>query len=121
MSLLQSDAEKVQLHARKLHQHLISVKQNSQNYFEAEFVNQTDLMAELDRLATAAVPHVLWRNQGAYGKLYRFLAPRFLANGDSAVPVERIHALWERLEAEKPGMSLVMLNSLLKIQFRTLN
>ena len=49
--------------------------------------------------------------------MYKFLAPRFLANGDSVVPVEGLHARWQQLEKERPGMKLVLLNSILKLHY----
>ena len=116
-SLVSTDAVKAQIAARSILNHLFQLRPSAGNYFEEHFKSDDSLMLELERFANSPLPCKLWRGHGAYRNLYRFIAPRCLANGDSVVPVEAIHSRWQREERARPHMKLILLNSVLRINY----
>ena len=100
MSLLSPDATKAQVTARILRDHLVRLRPGAGNYFEEFVKSDLQIMGDLERMADSIIPYKLWRGRGASQHLYRFVATRFLANGDSVVPVEGIHGRWKKVEKE---------------------
>ena len=72
-------------------------------------------MEELQAFSVASPAVLLWKGLGAYQKLYRFLAPRFLANPDSVLDCERQHAVWQWHLSRRRSLKLKALNAYLKI------
>ena len=96
----------------------IDINTNRKQYksgFEKAFYTDSRLQEQLAAFITADPPSVLWRNQGAYATLFRFLAIRFLGQPDSVLHCESFHAQWKWLEAAKRALKFKSLNAFLKI------
>ena len=58
---------------------------------------------------------MVWGARGLSVPLYRFLAPRLLANPDHVLDVERQHAVWQWALSRRRGLKLKNLNAWLKL------
>ena len=83
--------------------------------FEKAFVEdgRLDLLASF---ADRAVRVVLWRGEGRYAELYRWLAVRSLGNVDNVLECESVHAQWQWIETVAHSINLNQLNAVLLLR-----
>ena len=108
--MLSPNADMAQRAARELHDKLIRTTAAAMTTFEKSFVNDRR-MEMLASFAGKNPPVVLWRDQGRYAELYRWLAVRFLGNPDHVLDCESVHAQWQWIEAVARGVKMKQLNA----------
>jgi hypothetical protein len=74
-------------------------------------------MQQLNAFCDAVVLFVLWRGNGRYAALFVFLALRFLAQEDSVLNCEGVHAQWQWIALHRRGRRVGSLNGV--FPFRT--
>ena len=72
-------------------------------------------MEQLNGVAAASPPVLLWKGGGRFAQLFKFLAARFLANPDSVLDIERQHAVWQWVLLRRRAMKLKSMNAWLKL------
>ena len=72
-------------------------------------------MEQLNGVAAASPPVLLWKGGGRFAQLFKFLAARFLANPDSVLDIERQHAVWQWVRQRRRAMKLKSMNACLKL------
>ena len=112
--MLSTNAATAQASANAYHEHLVRCA--SKTGYDAVFVAEPGLFDQLAAFSAARPPDLLWRGRGAYQDLFRFLALRFLANPDSVLGCESVHAQWKWLEQNSRGIKFPLLNAMLKLQ-----
>ena len=116
-SLLSTNAATAQEGASALHDHLKRKPLASLTSFEQCIRCDEVLWAELGNFAERTPPVVLWRGDGAYRKLFEYMAPRFLACQDSVLGAEGIHSRWQHLVRTKHNVQHPLLSALLKLGY----
>ena len=101
---------------RAFHDHLLQNPTNAQSPYEQTFIANHEKMIQLERFCDQEPPVLLWRGQGRFAALFRFLSARFLSCPDHVLDSEGVHALWKWIEASKRALSFKMLNALLKLE-----
>ena len=86
-AVLSPDAASAQRAARELHDKLIRTDAAARTTFEKAFVEDGRLEM-LAAFADRPAPVVLWRGDGRYAALFRWLAVRFLGNPDHVLQCE---------------------------------
>ena len=112
--LLSMDPVAARAAANAFQEHLI--RQRAKNPYEAAFAGDLTLMQELANFCVADPPVLLWRGRGRYQHLFRHLALRFLAQPDSVIACESLHAQWKWIERGRPNLKFKLLNALLKLK-----
>lgn len=110
------DAAKARESGNLFHEHIIRRTVANRTPFENAFIAEDALMTQLGRFVDAEPPQLLWRNNGEYKDLFRFLASRFLSAPDHVLDAEGTHALWKWIETVKRGISFRTLNAVLRLQ-----
>jgi len=89
------------------------------NGFERSFLNDPTLMAELEKFkCQPGEAHrwvCVWRHDGAYENLFKFLVSRFGGAPDSVLQCEGVHARWKWITSMKRGLKFPLLNATLKL------
>lgn len=114
--MLSKNVETAQASANELRRLLTSTHPDSQSVYCKSISDCPVMMEELNAFCDRQVPCLLWRGKAAYATLYIFLATRFLSAPDSVLDCEGTHALWKWVELFKRGISLKLLNAVLKLQ-----
>ena len=114
--LLSKDTTRVKVVANELVAHLARVRPDACSKFEAAFKADDTLMRELADLADWPRPTLVWRSNGHFATLFRFLAVRFLSAPDSVLDCEGVHAKWKWIEIMRRGISFKCMNAILKVQ-----
>ncbi len=114
-ALLSKDAVHARTSARALLDHLSSTAPRKRTRFETTLWEDGQIMRELTDFAAQGEPTQVWKEQGRWAALFRFLAPRFLANPDNVMDVERQHAVWQWHLAGRRALKLKSLNAWLKL------
>jgi len=96
--------------------HLKKVGPSSATKYEELWLQDESKMAQLADFCDRNPPCLLWKNNGKYKDLFTFLADRFLAQPDSVVDCEGLHAAWKWVTTVKRGLSFKMLNAILKLK-----
>ena len=93
--LLSKDVTKARKAAVSLERRLVEIPVGTGTPFEEHL--RVHLMDDIASFANCALdpPVTLWRNGAAWAKLFKFLAARYLANLESALDCESIHAMWK--------------------------
>ena len=73
-------------------------------------------MAEIEHFADRGAPVLLWRDEGRYANLFRWLAVRCLSNPDNVPQCESIHAQWQWVAAVARGIKLKQLSAVLQLR-----
>ena len=102
--MLSTNAATAQASANAYHEHLVRCA--SKTGYDAVFVAEPGLFDQLAAFSAARPPDLLWRGRGAYQDLFRFLALRFLANPDSVLKCESVHAQWKWIEQNARGIKV---------------
>ena len=113
--MLSPNADMAQRAARELHDKLIRTSAAAMTTFEKSFVNDRR-MEMIASFADKNPPVVLWRDQGRYAELYRWLAVRFLGNPDHVLDCESVHAQWQWIETVARGAKMKQLNAQLLVR-----
>ena len=115
--LLSKDAAKAQVAAMQLHEHLIRrASPDQRTPFEASIITDPILMDEIAAFSIVPEPCLLWRMNGRFKNIFKFLAVRFLAAPDSVLECEGVHARWQWLCVVRRRIKFLFLNGLLKVQ-----
>ena len=94
--MLAMDPAKAQEAANRFHEHLVRTRRKSG--YETTFHEDGRLAEQLAAFCVADPPALLWRNNGAYADLFRFLALRFLSQPDAVLHCESLHSQWKWIE-----------------------
>ena len=113
--MLQMDAFNARTSARAFHDMLKRTTASNRTAYESEWANNDQLMAQLSQFCDQEPPVLLWRNHGQFKDVFNFLAPRFLASGDSVLDCESIHARWKWLTETSRAVRFRLLNALVKL------
>ena len=84
--------------------------------FEKHLADEDALRGELQEFATRDVAVCVWQGAGAFRRLFKFLATRFLLAPDHVLDCERMHARWNWLNDQKRGMQLPLMNAWLRLR-----
>ena len=114
-AVLSPDAASAQRAARELHDKLIRTDAAARTTFEKAFVEDGRLEM-LAAFADRPAPVVLWRGDGRYAALFRWLAVRFLGNPDHVLQCESVHAQWQWIEAIAHNIKMKQLNAQLLVR-----
>ena len=114
-ALLHVDPVRAQTHAARLLLHLDSIAPDKRTPFESHIADSEELMSEIEAFANREVAVCLWQGGGAYRRLFKFLAMRFLLAPDQVLDCERVHARWNWLCDGMKGVRLPHLNAKLRL------
>lgn len=114
-SILSKDAQTARTCARRFHDHLKRVQANELKPYERCWVDDTELMRQLDEFALQEPPCVVWRGRARWSYLFKFLAARFLGAGDTVLDCESMHARWKWMSETRNGIRFRLLNAVLKL------
>ena len=117
--LLSTNPEQAQVASRELLTHLTKLRPNQCSLFEGAFLNNDTLMLQLSTYAEDINPECIWRKNGAFKDLFKFIADRFLGAPDHVLGCESTHACWKILEVGRRGMTFKLLNALVKLRHYT--
>ena len=79
-------------------------------------VGQEILWQNLEDFSNAEPPVLLWRGQGKYDRLFKFLASAFLLAPDHVLDAERVHARWEWACEQRRALKMQTLNAGLRLE-----
>ena len=96
--------------------HLDTTRPANRTSFEQALVERPEVMSCLEEFSSAEPPVLLWRANGKYETLFKFIAPRFLLSPDHVLDAERIHARWQWILWNKRNLRLPGMNALLKLR-----
>ena len=113
--LLSPDAVLAQDSAKALLRHLDTTKPVNRSSFENHLIDSPELWLNLEAFARADVPMPVWKGNGKYECLFKFLAPRFLMAPDHVLDAERVHARWQWSCHQKRSLKLQALNASLRL------
>ncbi len=113
--ILNKDPIKARTAAREFRNHLKDARASAMNKYEQHFFDDHQLMEQLEQFGAMEPPVVVWRGHGRFAALFIFLAIRFLGQPDSVLQCEGVHAQWQWLALGRRGISLKLLNALLKL------
>ena len=113
--LLASDSDIAQEAAKALVRQLVTTRPSNRTQFEKHLLETPCLWKDLEDFSQAEPPTLLWRNNGQFETLFRFLAPRFLLCPDHVLDAERIHARWQWACTIKRGIKMHTLNACLRL------
>jgi hypothetical protein len=113
LSILASDAR---TGALLFLDHLTKLTPQARTLFDESVLDDETLMEQLTQFSEADPPVLVWRNNGRYQYLFRFLAMRFLSCPDSVLDVEGVHAQWKWISIRQRATKFKMLNAVLKIK-----
>ena len=95
--------------------HLATTKPGNRTAFEHYMFTEDGLWKNLEEFSQAEPAVLLWRDNGKYEQLFKFLAPRFLLAPDHVLDAERMHARWQWECLDKRALKLQTLNASLKL------
>ena len=113
--LLLSDARSARDAAALVMKHLVTTNPTNRTSFEAHLLLTPELWQNLEAFAKAEPPVLLWRANGKFETLFKFLAPRFLLAPDNVLDAERVHARWQWLCNIKRAFKFPGLNAVLRL------
>ena len=114
-AVLSTDPAAAKEAAAELVEHLDTTPAHRRTSFENMLFDDANLWDALQDFSNVDPPTVLWGARGLFAPLYRFLAPRFLANPDHVLDCERQHAVWKWVLQRRRAMRLPNLNAWLKV------
>ena len=114
--ILSHDPKTAREGARLLHERLIRLRPNERTKFEQFLLDDDVLMQELSLFCEMEPPCKVWRGNGKFSALFQCLACRFLAQPDSVLDCEGVHAAWQWIHYMKRGLSFHLLNAILKLK-----
>ena len=114
-ALLHEDPVRAQASATRLLQHLDSIAPGKRTPFESHIADSEELMSEIASFANLEVAVCLWQGGGAYRRVFKFLAMRFLLAPDQVLDCERVHARWNWLCDGMKGVRLPHMNAKLRL------
>ena len=114
--ILSTNPVAAQLAAKTYMQHLKDHKfRDDSHKFDKQVFDNATLMEQLEHFGSRDVPVLVWRDNGKYKDLFYFLAMRYVAQPDSVLPCEGVHAQWQWIALQRRNISLKLLNALLKL------
>ncbi len=113
--ILSKDPNTARACARLLHDHLKRKSPSEMRPFEAAVTQDEGLMLQIDDFASQDPPCLVWRRQGRWAYLFKFLAGRFTGNGDTVLDCESMHARWKWISEHRRSIRFRLLNSVLKL------
>ena len=114
-AILSKDTAVAREAAVELVEHLCRTPARRRTSFEKTLFEDPSLWGGLESFSKHEPPTVVWGAKGLFAPLYRFLAPRFLANPDHVLDVERQHAVWQWVLQRRHSIKLKSLNAWLKL------
>jgi hypothetical protein len=105
--------------AQEVHDMLQSKSDRSMTPFEIAFVARDVLMDELRDFAMQDKnqPVVLWRSNGRYQHLFKFLSASFLSTPDSVLLCEGVHGRWQHEMSKNKNQRIWSLNASMKLKY----
>ena len=100
--------------AKALLKLLDKTKPSARTLFEKHLCETRYLYDNLVEFSRVVPSCLLWRGNGKFEVLFKFLAPRFLLCPDHVLDCERVHARWQWTCDEKRSIKLYSLNALLR-------
>ena len=97
--------------------HLVRMPDTEHSPFDNYILESKVLFDELSMFAQLPAPTLIYQHNLAFKNLFIFLAVRFQAAPETVIDCERCHAQWKCLEISKRGISLKLLNGLLKLRY----
>ena len=116
LKLIRPRTNREQVAARRYRTHLLGGRNLSQ-YDEIWLANVDGMLDQLGNFADRPLPCKLWHDRARYYDMFVFLADRFLANGDSVLDAETIHAAWKMLASDRRAMNFESLVAILKVRY----
>ena len=113
--LLSKDKALAQASAVSLVRHLVTTRPANRTSFENHMFSQEHLWQNLEDFSKAEPPVLLWKGNGKYESLFKFLAPRFLLAPDHVLDAERIHSRWQWACMTKHALKIQTLNASLRL------
>ena len=87
----------------------------SDHLSKGHLADSEELMPDLGSFANREVAVCLWQGGGAYRRLFKFLAMRFLLAPDQVLDCERVHARWIWLCDGTKGVRLPHMDATLRL------
>ena len=100
--------------SKALLRHLDKTRPSARSLFEKHFCDSRFLYEQLVEFSRVDPPCLLWKKEGMFEELFKFLAPRFLLCPDHVLDCERIHARWQWTCDQKRNLKLFSLNAMLR-------
>eukprot|EP00959_Pyramimonas_sp_CCMP1952_P417550 8748244-Pyramimonas_sp.AAC.1 len=113
--MLSTDTGVARSAATALARHQASTRPMNRTTFEAHLFDARGLWANMAAFSEADPPVLLWRGQGKFEQLFKFLAPRFFLAPGRALDAERVHARWQWACTIKRGLKMYSLNACLRL------
>ena len=114
-ALLHEDPVRAQTAATGLLLHLDSIAPCKRTPFERHLADSEELMPDIASFANREVAVCLWQGGGAYRRVFKFLAMRFLLAPDQVIDCERVHARWNWMCDGAKGVRLPHMNATLRL------
>ena len=114
--LLHKEAHVAKGAAAGLATHLATTRPGNRTAFEEHLVTDAGLRTCIEEFSQEEPAILLWKGDGKYERLFKFLAPRFLLAPDHVLDAERIHARWQWASHQSRANTLQSLNATLRLR-----
>ena len=114
--MLSCDPASAQRGANMLRAHLISLRPDQQNKYDAALLGDATLMEQINMICEDPRPQCIWRKGGRTGDLFVYLANRFLGAPDMVLDCEGVHAAWKFVHFRARGLKFKLMNAIMKLK-----